>query len=213
MGTKDKRIDAYIASSQPFAQPILKHLRKLVHRGCPEAVETIKWGFASFDYKGPFCSMASFKQHAVFGFWKSKLLKDPKGYLGERFNQGGDAMGNLGRLTGLKDLPPDAVILGFIKQSKKLNDDGVKLPSKQKKVKKELVIPNFFLIAVKRNSKAHSTFESFSYSNKKEYVEWVTEAKTNETRELRLTTAIEWMSEWKVRNWKYLQKQKNNLVN
>lgn len=206
MGSKDKRIDAYIAKSQPFAQPILKHLRDLVHKGCPEAEETIKWGFASFDYKGPFCSMASFKQHAVFGFWKSKLLKDPKGYLGERFSHGGEAMGNLGKITALNDLPPDAVIIGFIKQAKKLNDDGVKLPSKPKKAKKALVVPDYFLTAVKRNKKAHATFENFSYSNKKEYVEWVTEAKTDETREHRLATTVEWMSEGKVRNWKYVKK-------
>ncbi len=205
LGTKDKRIDAYITKAQPFAQPILKHLRKLVHQACPEVEETIKWSFASFDYKGPFCSMASFKQHAVFGFWKSKLLKDPKGYLGERFNQGGDAMGNLGRITNLDDLPPDNIIIDFIKQAKKLNDDGVKLPAKPKKKKKELVIPDYFLGALKKNKKAFATFEEFSYSNKKEYVEWVTEAKTEETRIRRLETAVEWMAQGKVRNWKYVR--------
>lgn len=205
MATKDKRIDAYITKAQPFAQPILKHLRKLVHQACPEVEETIKWSFASFDYKGPFCSMASFKQHAVFGFWKSKLLKDPKGYLGERFNQGGAAMGNLGRITTLKDLPPDRIILDFIKQAKKLNDDEKKLPTKPKKAKKELVIPDYFLAAVKKNKKALVTFKEFSYSNKKEYVEWVTEAKTEETRNRRLETAIDWMAQGKIRNWKYVR--------
>jgi hypothetical protein len=120
MGKKDPRIDAYIAQSADFTKPVLKHLRKLVHQACPDAEETIKWSFASFDYKGPFCSMASFKQHCVFGFWKSKLLMDPGNYLGERFNQGGEAMGNMGRITSLKNLPPDRVILNFIKQAKKL---------------------------------------------------------------------------------------------
>src|ERR1041385_5014344 len=135
MGTKDRRVDAYIAKSQPFAKPILNHLRKLVHQGCPEVQETIKWGFASFDYKGPFCSMAAFKQHCVFGFWKSSLMKDPDGYLQERSARGGDAMGNFGRLTSLKDLPPDKVIIDLIRQAKKLNDDGVKLPARAKKEK------------------------------------------------------------------------------
>ncbi len=203
MGTKDKRVDAYIAKAQPFAQPILRHLRKLVHQGCPEAEETIKWSFASFDYKGPFCSMASFKHHAVFGFWKSKLLKDPKGYLGERFSHGGEAMGNLGRITSLDDLPPDNIIINFIKQAKKLNDDGIKLPAKPKKEKKELIIPEYFLAAVRKNKKAFATFDGFSYSHKKEYVEWVTEAKTEETRIRRLETAIDWMAQGKSRNWKY----------
>src|SRR5438874_9153330 len=114
MTTKDNRIDAYIEKAQPFAKPILKHLRKLIHQACPEVQETIKWGMPSFDYKGPFVSMAAFKAHAVFGFWKARLLKDPHNYLGERAIDGGEAMGHLGRLTKLSDLPPDKVMLDFI---------------------------------------------------------------------------------------------------
>ena len=205
MAKKDPRVDAYIAKSRPFAQPILKHLRKLVHQACPGVEETIKWGFASFDYKGPFCSMAAFKEHAVFGFWKSKLLKDPKGYLGERSNQGGEAMGNMGRITSLKDLPPDKAILDFIKQAKKLNDEGVKL-ERVIKPKGELVVPDYFLAAVKKNKKALATFQKFSTSQKREYVNWVTEAKTEEPRLSRLKTSVEWMSEGKIRNWKYVKK-------
>lgn len=203
MTTKDKRVDAYIEKSQHFAKPILKHLRKLVHRACPDVRETIKWGFASFDYKGPFCSMAAFKQHAVFGFWKSKLLKDPKNFLGEKFNHGGEAMGNMGRITSIKDLPPDNAIIDFIKQAKRLNDDGVKLPPKQKNPKAELVIPDYFAKVLKKNKAAQKTFEAFSYSHKKEYIGWITEAKTEETRNRRMATAIEWLAEGKSRNWKY----------
>ena len=206
MGKKNPRVDAYIAKAQPFAKPILNHLRKLVHGACSGIEETIKWGMPSFEYKGPFCGMAAFKQHAVFGFWKSKLLKDPHNLLGERFVHGGEAMGNLGRITSLKDLPPDGAIIGFVKQAKKLNDEGIKLPPRIKKAKKELVTPDYFMAALKKNKKAFATFESFSYSNKKEYVEWTTEAKTEETRAKRLETAIEWMAEGKVRNWKYIRK-------
>ena len=206
MGRKDKRIDDYIGKAQPFAKPVLIHLRKLVHQACPEVEETIKWGFASFDYKGPFCSMAAFKQHAVFGFWKSKLLKDPKNYLGERYNQGGTSMGNLGRITSLKDLPPNNVMIDFIKQAKKLNDDGVKLPPRPKKPKIELVVPDDLSNAFRKNKKALATFEQFSYSNKKEYIEWLAEAKTEVTRNSRLTTAIGWMADGKPRNWKYMKK-------
>ncbi|MES2655558.1 MAG: YdeI/OmpD-associated family protein [Bacteroidota bacterium] len=205
MEQPDKRIDAYIAKAQPFAQPILNHLRKLIHQANPEVQETIKWGMPSFDYKGPFCSMASFKQHVAFGFWKPSLLNDPEGYLQERSNQGGEAMGNLGRITGLKDLPPDKVIIDFIKQAKKLNDDGIKLPPKPVKEKTELVIPDYFTKALSKNKKAWTVFENFSYSNKKEYVEWVKEAKTESTQQKRLDTAIEWISEGKIRNWKYLK--------
>src|SRR6186997_2330695 len=116
MPSKDKRIDAYIAKSQPFSQPIMKKLREAVHKACPGVTETIKWGMPSFEYKGPMFGFAAFKQHCAMGFWKYKLLKDPKGYLKERSNTGGDAMGNSGRITSLKDLPPDKAIIDFVKQ-------------------------------------------------------------------------------------------------
>jgi uncharacterized protein YdeI (YjbR/CyaY-like superfamily) len=207
MANLDPRIDAYIEKAQPFAKPILEHLRMLIHKGCPEVEETIKWGMPSFDYKGPFFSMAAFKEHAVFGFWKYTLIKDPKNYLSERAADGGEAMGHGGRITKMSDLPPDKVMLDFIKQAKKLNDEGVKLPAKPKKEKAPLKIPPYFMTALKKNKKALNTFENFSYSNKKEYVQWITEAKTETTRDQRLETAIEWMEEGKVRNWKYMPKK------
>ena len=203
MTKTDKRVDAYIAKAQPFAQPILKKLRELIHKGNPGVQETIKWGMPSFDYKGPFCSMAAFKQHAVFGFWKYKLIKDPKNYLGLRSNEGGDAMGNMGKLYTVKDLPPDSALLDFVKQAKKLNDEGVKMPARIIKPKKDLVVPSYFTTALKKNKKAHTHFENFSPSAKRDYVEWVTEAKSEATRNSRLELAVEWMSEGKKRNWKY----------
>ncbi len=207
MKRKDPKIDAYIAKAQPFAKPILKHLRELIHKANPDVEETIKWGMPSFDYKGPFCSMAAFKQHAVFGFWKGKLLNDKKGYLEERAIDGGTAMGHLGRITSLKDLPPDKAILDFVKQAKKLNDEGIKMPAKSKKETKELLVPPYFLKEIKKNKKAAAVFAEFSVSKKKDYVEWITEAKTEETKASRMATAVEWISEGKGRNWKYETKK------
>jgi uncharacterized protein YdeI (YjbR/CyaY-like superfamily) len=203
MTKKDTRIDAYIEKAQPFAQPILQHLRELVHKACPAVEEKIKWGMPYFDYKGPLCSMASFKQHAVFGFWKIDLINDPHKYLQQHKAAGGESMGNFGRITSLADLPPDEAILDFIRQAKKLNDEGVKLPAKAKAEKKELDVPGYFIDALQKNKKALQTFENFSYSHKKEYVEWITEAKTEATRNKRMDTAIEWLNEGKGRNWKY----------
>jgi uncharacterized protein YdeI (YjbR/CyaY-like superfamily) len=202
----DNRIDDYIDKSAEFARPILQHLRKLVHQANSDVIETIKWGFASFDYKGPLCSMASFKQHCVFGFWKAKLLHDPEGHLSERAHQFGEAMGNLGRITSLSDLPPDTVLINFIKEASRLNEEGVKLPPPPKKDKVDLVIPDFFMEGLKKNSAALSVFEKFSASNKREYVDWLNEAKTDETRSRRLETALEWIAEGKIRNWKYIRK-------
>ena len=205
MKNTDDRIDAYIAKSQEFAQPILNHLRNLVHQAIPEMKETIKWGMPFFEYKGPLCNIAAFKQHVVFSFWKGELLKDTNGVLQPRAADGGNAMGHFGKITSLNDLPADKVILELITQAKKLNDDGVKLPPKKASTK-TLDIPDYFIKALKTNKNALTTFESFSYTNKKEYVEWITEAKTEKTRDQRLATAIEWMNEGKVRNWKYLKK-------
>lgn len=204
MGKKDKRVDAYIKKAQLFAQPILTHLRELIHNANPEVEETIKWGMPSFEYKGPYVGFASFKQHIALGFWKSTLLKDPKGYLWERANKGGEAMGNLGRVTSLEDLPPDKVIVDFLKQAKKLNDDGVKVVRERKE--RPLVVPDYLTAAIKKNKAAKATFDAFSPSKKRDYIEWITEAKTDATREKRMDQAIEWMAEGKSRNWKYEKK-------
>ncbi len=202
MGKKDKRVDAYIAKSAPFAQPILNHLRELVHKGCPDIEETIKWSFASFDYKGPLCSMAAFKEHCAFGFWKAALMKDADKMKDNQQN----AMGHAGKIKSLDDLPSDKILIGWIKEVVKLNDDGVKLPPRKNTEKKELVIPDYFIKALSNNKKASQAFENFSPSHKREYVQWITEAKTEETQNKRMITALEWISEGKGRNWKYERK-------
>jgi uncharacterized protein YdeI (YjbR/CyaY-like superfamily) len=201
MATKSKEIDAYIAKSADFAKPILNHLRELVHKTCPDAEEKMKWSFPHFDYKGEMlCSMAAFKQHCSFGFWKASLMKDP---VLVEMAKSEVAMGHLGKITSLKDLPPDKKIIAWIKEAMKLNDEGRKVVKTKPVVKKELEVPDYFSKTVKENKKAWTTFEAFSPSAKKDYVEWVTEAKTEETRNKRLTQAIEWMAEGKKRNWKY----------
>ena len=201
MTAKDKRIDAYISRSADFAKPILNHIRELVHKTCPEAEEKIKWGFPHFDYKGEMmCSMAAFKQHCAFGFWKASLMKDPM--LAETAKSE-VAMGHLGRITSLKDLPSDKKIISWIKEAMKLNEEGKKVIKARPTVQKELIVPDYFTKAVKKNKKAWGTFETFSPSCKKEYVQWVVEAKTEETRDKRLNESIEWMAEGKKRNWKY----------
>jgi uncharacterized protein YdeI (YjbR/CyaY-like superfamily) len=204
MGKKDPRIDAYIAKSQEFAKPILNHLRELVHKAVPDVQETIKWSFACFDYKGPFCTMAAFKQHCVFGFWKAALMKDPILTANAKSEV---SMGHLGRITSMNDLPPDKKLISYLKEAAKLNDDGIKLPKKKVSAEqKVLVIPNYFSKELKKNKKASGTFNKFSYSNKKEYVEWITKARTDDTRNKRIETALEWLEEGKSRNWKYVKK-------
>jgi uncharacterized protein YdeI (YjbR/CyaY-like superfamily) len=198
MGKKDPRVDAYIAKSADFAKPILNHLREVVHESCSEVEEEMKWSRPHFSYKGMFCGMAAFKEHCVFGFWKHSLILDKDG------NRLGEAWGNLGRITKLSDLPSKKALIEYVKLAKKLNDNGVKAPAPAKpKTPRELVVPEDLTKALKRNKAAQATFDKFSPSNKREYVDWITDAKTEVTRTRRLETAIEWMAEGKIRNWKY----------
>ena len=197
------KVDAYIDKAQPFAQPILNHLRKLIHQACPDVEENIKWSFAAFDYKGPFCSIAAFKQHCAFGFWKAALMKDADKFLSAQKG----SMGHFDRITSLKDLPADKIIIGYLKEAMKLNETGAKLPPRKKTVDaSQLIVPDYFKKALSKNKKAGEQFNKFPPGQKKEYIVWLTEAKTDETRNKRMETAIEWISEGKIRNWKYLKK-------
>jgi uncharacterized protein YdeI (YjbR/CyaY-like superfamily) len=203
MGTKDPRVDAYIAKAQPFAQPILKHLRKTVHTACPDVHETMKWSFPHFDYKGIFCAMAGFKAHCTFGFWKGALLKDSV----QGMPSGGEkAMGQFGRITALSDLPSEKTLVKIVQAAAKLNDEKVSLPRRKPKAKPPIKVPAYFTAALKKNKKALAAFDGFPPSHKREYLEWIIEAKTEETRERRMMQALEWIAEGKGRNWKYEKK-------
>ena len=199
MGTRDPRIDAYIARSAEFARPILTHVRAVVHGACPEAEETLKWGSPTFMYQGMLCGMAAFKQHCAFGFWKGSLIVGPDGRNADQ------AMGQFGRITMQSDLPSKKVLSGYVKQAMRLNAEGTAVKRASKKPKPPLRVPTALRLALEKNRKARETFEGFSPSNKRDYVEWISEAKAEETRQRRLAQSIEWMAQGKPRNWKYMK--------
>jgi uncharacterized protein YdeI (YjbR/CyaY-like superfamily) len=204
MGTRDPRVDTYIETSAPFARPILTLIREVVHDACPEVEETIKWRFPNFMYRGMLCSMASFKKHCAFGFWKSTLV------FGEHGNDSNNSMGQFGRIESIDDLPSKAILTGYIRKAMRLNEEGVSRtkpdPSETKAGKKTPpAIPNDLQSALRHNAAARTAFASFSPSQQRDYIEWLTEAKREETRKRRLETAIEWISEGKTRNWKYIK--------
>ena len=184
--------------SADFAKPILKRLRKLIHAGCPDVEESIKWSCPHFMHHGMLCSMAAFKAHCTFGFWKGKLMKSLNAT-----TRADEAMGQYGRITSLDELPDDKIVLAQIKEAAQLNEQSVKAPRAQSKPKKPLKIPAYFGLALKRNAKALAMFETFSPSHQREYIEWITEAKTEATRQKRIETTLEWLAEGKNRNWKY----------
>jgi uncharacterized protein YdeI (YjbR/CyaY-like superfamily) len=198
MGKKDERIDAYIAKSAEFARPILTYFRELVHATCPEVEETIKWSFPNFTYKGLMCGMAAFKEHCSVGFWKHTLV------IGVADANAEYGMGSFGRIKKLSDLPSKKVLTGYIKKAMELNATGAKKAAPPRKPPKPVIVPDDLARALSKSTKARATFEGFSPSHKREYIEWITEAKTEATRDRRLETAIEWMAEGKPRNWKYM---------
>lgn len=198
MPTRDPRIDAYVKKAQPFARPILHHLRAVVHAACPDVEETIKWSFPHFDYRGGMmCAMAAFKEHCTFGFWNGSVLLASD-------SRNAEAMGDFGRITALAELPSKARITSLIKQAMQLNEAGVKrVARKPSAPRKPLRVPADLAAALSGNRSAAAAFRAFSPSARREYIEWITEAKTPATRERRLTTTVGWIAEGKRRNWKY----------
>ncbi len=200
MGNRDPRVDAYIAKSADFAKPILTRIREVVRDACPEVEETLKWSAPTFMYHGIMCAAAAFKDHCGFILWKGPLILNKDG------RRADEAMGQFGRLTSVSDLPTDRVLSRYIKKAMKLNESGVKVPRLAAKPKKPLAIPPILRSALRKNARARATFDSFSPSHKREYLEWIADAKTDETRERRVATAVEWMAEGKPRNWKYMKR-------
>ena len=195
MPTNDPRIDAYISKSADFAQPILRHLRRIIHAACPEVEETMKWSRPCFVHQGILCNMSAFKQHCSFGFWKGDLV------LGKAV----EGMRQFGRITAIADLPDEKTLAAYVRKAAQLNEAGSRLPARSRpKRKKELVVPADLRAALTKNRKALAAFENFSPSHRREYVEWITEAKREETRAKRLATALVWLSQGKPRHWKYI---------
>lgn len=198
MASHDPRIDAYIAKSAEFAQPILGHIRALVHAACPEAEETIKWGMPFFSYKGSLmCGMAAFKQHCSLHFWHGKEL------FGEAAE--GEGMGQFGKLASVRDLPSKKALIVHVKKAMALIDGGTTRTRPKAAPKPPPAVPEDLaaLLTQKKHAAARKTFDGFGPGAQREYVNWITEAKTDTTRQKRLATTLEWLAEGKQRNWKY----------
>ena len=197
MGDRNPKVDAYIAKAKPFAQPILEHLRDLMHRGCPHVEESIKWSMPFFEYKGAILgNMAGFKAHCTFGFWDKGMAAD--------LRNGGD--GPLRHIANVKDLPADKQMLHWIRQTASNVDRGEyqsPMAARNRKARPEVEVPAELTAALKKNKKAAAAFAAFSPSCRREYAEWIAEAKREETRAKRVATAVEWIAEGKQRNWKY----------
>ena len=197
MPVLDPRIDAYIEKAKPFAQPILVRLRRAVHKACPEVVETLKWSVPAFEYHGILAGMAAFKAHCLFNVWKAPIVKTqlPKA--------SADALERIGRIESVKELPAEAVLVQIIKKAAAVNEAGLKVPQMARAKKPPVRVPVDLKAALAKRPAAAATFGAMSPSHKREYVEWITEAKTPETRQKRVAQTVDWVAEGKSRNWKY----------
>ena len=187
---KDRRVDAYISKSAEFAKPILTRIRAAVHKGHPRVTETIKWGVPAYvDERGILCMTAAFKQHCAWVFWTGRKPSSV------------DAMA-LRRITAVSELPDQQMLVRLVKEAAtRVRVVGKKSPGQRRT--RPVKIPVYFARELSKNSKARAAFEAFPPSHRREYVEWVDSAKTDETRQRRLATAITWISSGKSRNWKY----------
>lgn len=200
----DSRIDHYIDhKADLFAKPILQQLRLIIHKAIPNIEENIKWGMPVFEYRGIICNMAAFKTHVSFGFWKAALLHDPHGVLQANRAHGGEAMGNLGQIRVVGDLPKQAILIDLLKQAKALNEQQIKLPARKISTQPLPDMPEKMMLALSDNIAAQNHYMAFSMACKREYLQWITEAKTSATQEKRIAQAIEWIAAGKKRHWKY----------
>lgn len=196
MTRRDPRIDAYIAAAAPFARPILRELRRRVHAGCTGVVETIKWGMPAFEHHGPLAGMAAFKGHAVFGFWKHERIVRESALAKQ-------AMGSFGRLGSVADLPSRARFLALVRHAARLNEQGVKVPRRKTVPRRPVRPPAAFQVALRKSPAARSGFAALSPSCRREYVQWIADAKRDETRDRRIRTAVAWLAKGRALNWKY----------
>ena len=195
MGHKDPRVDAYIEKAAEFAKPILKEIRARVHEACPGCEETMKWSTPAFDYKGPMCGMAAFKAHCMLGFWKAPLVVG-----------GADPYSRYRQIRSVADLPAKKTMAELIRKAMSLNDEGVVVERAPRTKKAPSHLPPDLAAALQKNKKARTAFDAFSPSHKREYIEWISEAKQDATRQKRLATTLEWLAEGKPRNWKYMKR-------
>ena len=192
---RDPRVDAYIEKKADFARPILTHLRDLIHRHSPAVEETIKWSMPFFTYKGELlANMAAFKAHAAFGFWSRGDLAT---------GQEGEAMGQYGRITDVATMPPDKVLLAALDKALAMIDAGTKPKRAAKTPKPHVDVPAALADALANDDQAKAHWDAFSPSCRREYCEWVADAKRDETRAKRVVTTIEQTRDGKKLNWKY----------
>ena len=197
MGTRDKRIDAYIAKAAPFARPILTRIRADVHTACPDVEESLKWGAPAYLHHGILCISAAFKAHCALVLWRAPLIA---GAVKSR-----DSRGHFGKLTSVKDLPTKPVLVKLLKQAVTVNESGTRRSQRAApKAKKAVLVPADLAAGLRKSAKARKEWADFSPSARREYIDWITEAKRPETRAERLKTTLQWVAQGKPRNWKYM---------
>jgi hypothetical protein len=199
------QVTAYAAAMPAYAQPIFAHLRALIHTTCPDTDEAIKWSIPHFERDGDYlCIFAASPGHASFTFYKQQLMSDPR----LRDNLNLPAIKRfMGRLTSLSDLPDDATLAAMLQEAADLNARGVRLPDRAPKTPPVIDMPSAVATAVATalaaNPAAQAVWDAKSAAWRKDYLVWITAAKTDPTRDARIAEALDWIADGKARFWKY----------
>lgn len=195
MASSDPRFDRHLQDAPEFARPLLHELRARVHAICPDVVESVKWRMPAFEFHGLLAGMAAFRAHCTFGFWKDRLLRSDAALA--------PLLDRLGRMTSVRDLPSKAAFAKVMKAAMRLNVEGIGAPRRRAAPRPELAVPPELVRALAASKRAKATFDAFAPSHRREYVQWIVEAKKDETRQRRIEQTIEWLAQGKHRNWQY----------
>lgn len=204
MAQLNSKVDEYIAKSEDFAKPILEYLRQIIHETCQDATEDIKWGTPHYSYKGDhLCMIAGFKNHCSFSIYKAEFLQDKE--IAESV-KAGKKFGYMDKLKSVSELPSKEVLVSLLKEAMTINEQGIKKEKAVSDKPKVIETPEYLTEALDANTKAKEVWESKSASYRKDYLVWITDAKTDATRQKRIEQSLEWIAEGKGRFWQYEKK-------
>lgn len=171
----------YIEQMPDFAQKICKKLRSIILKADPAIREDWKWG-PNYNCNGMVCGYGGFTQHVKFTFFNGSEMKDPKHIFNHCVN---NEFSRSIKYTDVLQID-EKTLTSYIRESIEINKNGFKRIVKNKTVE----LPEFLEKRIRKNKAAFTFFDNLSYGYKKDYVEWVTTAKREETRDERIEKLI-----------------------
>jgi hypothetical protein len=183
-----EQINQYMAELPEWQRRMLVRLRQLIHEAAPEVEEAWRWDKPHFDNAGIMVGLCAFKEHVAVWFHKGALLKDTKKLFEATARTEEKGMRAYKLHEG--DKINEAAFLDLVKQAVAVNDKGTKL-REAKPTKKALVVPEDLEQVLRKDPTAWANWEAFPVGHRRAYVEWVTDARQEETRKRRIAQSLE----------------------